>query len=226
MKIITIKIPSADSRLRSLSQKPFRLAKNWIKKRKIKSSKKSKINLTKLKIIFLTIVILLIYKFYKYCLIKVKNEENQNNNLKNYENNFLRRFQSFKNFSYDNTSFLEEYRNKILQLFSQKLSRNITSIDNLYIDYYLKFGNQLALFNKAIFYCEIIKCKKIFVHFFIHNTINDQQFNLSIEIAKKAEDYSNKLSTYYYPYYHFLLVRPENRFSIFKNEILRNLPFV
>jgi len=197
MKIITIKIPSVDSRLRSLSQKPFRLAKNWIKKRKIKSSRKSKINLTKLKIIFFTIVILLIYKFYKYCLIKVKNEENQNNNLKNYENNFLRRFQSFKNFSYDNTSFLEEYRNKILQLFSQKLSRNITSIDNLYIDYYLKFDNQLALFNKAIFYCEIIKCKNIFVHpysnFFIHNTINDQQFNLSIEIAKIAEDYSNKL---------------------------------
>ena len=230
MNIITLKIPSSSYLLKSLSQKPARLTKIWINSNKKQSSIKSKRKLAKFKIIFFVIVILLIYKFHKFCLIKEKSEENQNNGLKNYENRFLRYFNSLKTISYNNTSLLKEYRDKILKRFSRKLSKNITSIDNLYINYYLKFGNQLVLFNKAIFYCEIIKCKKIFVHpwnnFYIRHTINDQQFNLYIEKEKKREDYSNKLSAYYYPYYQFLFIKPENRFALFKGEILRNLPNV
>ena len=228
MKFITIKVLSSDSQ----SQKPSLLTKTWIKTTKKQSSIKFIKKLYKIKIIFFTIVILLIYKFYKYCSIKAEseNEENQNNSFMNSENDFLRYFQSLKNISYDNTSLLEEYRDNILKLFSKKLSKNITSIDNLYMDYYLKFGNHLAHFNKAIFYCEIIKCKKIFINpdnnIYIKNTIYDQQFNLSIEIAKKKEAYNNPLSTYYYPYYDFLFIKPENRFTIFKSEILRNLPKV
>jgi hypothetical protein len=228
MKFITIKVLSSDSQ----SQKPSLLTKTWIKTTKKQSSIKFIKKLYKIKIIFFTIVILLIYKFYKYCSIKAEseNEENQNNSFMNSENDFLRYFQSLKNISYDNTSLLEEYRDNILKLFSKKLSKNITSIDNLYMDYYLKFGNHLAHFNKAIFYCEIIKCKKIFINpdnnIYIKNTIYDQQFNLSIEIAKKKEAYNNPLSTYYYPYYDFLFIRPENSFTIFKSEILRNLPKV
>jgi len=227
MNIITIK---AESLFKNLSQKPTQLAKTLIKPHKKLSSINLQKKLTKMKIMFFTIVILLIFKFYKYCSIKAKEEENIINSFKKYENEFLRYFQSLKNISYDNTSFLKEYREKILEKFSKKLSKNVTSIDNLYLDYYLKFGNQLINFNKAIFYCEILKCKKIFVHplnnFFIHNTIYDQQFNLSIEIATKKEAYNNPLSKYYYPYYDFLFIKPENRFSIFKSEILRNLPKV
>ena len=228
MKFITIKVLSSDSP----SQKPSLFTKSWIKITKKQSSIKFIKKLYKIKIIFFTIVILLIYKFYKYCSIKAEseNEENQNNSFMNSENDFLRYFQSLKNISYDNTSLLEEYRDNILKLFSKKLSKNITSIDNLYMDYYLKFGNHLAHFNKAIFYCEIIKCKKIFINpdnnIYIKNTIYDQQFNLSIEKEKKKEAYNNPLSTYYYPYYDFLFIRPENRFTIFKSEILRNLPKV
>ena len=226
MKIITIKAPSSDS----TSQKPSLLTKTRIKSKKKQCSINLRKKLFKLKIIFFTIVILLIFKFYKYCSIKAENEENQNNSFMNAEKDFLRYFQSLKNISYDNTSLLEEYRDNILKLFSKKLSKNVTSIDNLYIDYYLKFGNQLVHFNKAIFYCEIIKCKKIFIsldnNLYIKNTIYDQQFNLSIEIAKKKEEYNNPLSTYYYPYYDFLFIKPENRFTIFKSEILRNLPKV
>ena len=179
---------------------------------------------------FFTFFILFVNKFNKYCLMIEKNEENQKNIMKNNENNYLNYFQSLKNISYNNTSFLKKYRKKILKFFSKKLSKKIASIDNLYIDYILYFGNQLVLFNKAIFYCEIIKCKKIFLHplnnLYIHNTINDKEFNLSIEIAKSPTDYNNKLSTYYYPYYEFLFIKPENRFSVFKKEILGNLPYV
>ena len=161
MNIITIK---AESLFKNLSQKPTQLAKTLIKPHKKLSSINLQKKLTKIKIMFFTIIILLIFKFYTYCSIKTKEEENVINSFKKYENEFLRYFQSLKNISYDNTSFLKEYREKILEKLSKKLSKNVTSIDNLYLDYYLKFGNQLINFNKAIFYCEILKCKKIFVH--------------------------------------------------------------
>ena len=221
MKITTNKKKSVITHLRKLSKRRAKRKITLIKSYKKHSSKKFQRKFTKLKVILFTIVILLIYEYYKYSLIKEKNEENQNNDLKNYENNFFSYFKSLKNISYNNSSFLEEYRDRILKKFSQKLSKNITSLDNIYIDYFLKFGNQLVLFNKAIFYCEIIKCKKIFVHpwnnIYIRNTIYDEQFNLSIEIAKNYDDFKNKLSTYYYPYYNFLFIKPENRFPLFKN---------
>ena len=212
------------------SKKPSRPAKIWIKLHKECSSINFQRKSTIFKLIFFTIIMLLINEYYKDSLVKEKEEENRIKGIKNYENNFLKNFQSLINISYDNISFLNEYRDKILKLFSKKLSKHVTSIDTLYIDYNLRFGNQLVLINKAIFYCEIIKCKKIFVsswdQFFINNTIYDKQFNLSIEIAKNYEDYINKLSTYYYPYYEFLFIKPENRFPLFKNEILGNLPQV
>ena len=87
MKFITIKVLSSDSP----SQKPSLLTKTWIKTTKKQSSIKFIKKLYKIKIIFFTIVILLIYKFYKYCSIKAEseNEENQNNSFMNSENDFL-----------------------------------------------------------------------------------------------------------------------------------------
>ena len=226
MNNITIRLQPSSSFRRS-TEKSVPLAETLHSLNK----KRSSINFAILKIVFFAIFILFIYIYYKYYRVKEKIEEEEIKTSKDSEDGFLIYFQSLKNISLNDTSMLNEYRDKILKLFSKKLlSKNATSIDNLYIDYPLKFGNQLVLFNKAIFYCEIIKCKKIFVpswnNLFIENTINDQQFNLSIEIAKKSKDYHNSISNYYYPYYEFLLVKPENRFSVFKSEILRNLPNV
>ena len=83
--------------------------------------------------------------------------------------------------------------------------------------------------NKVIFYCEILKCKKVILepnnNVYIKNTINDEKFNLTIEIAQPNTDYTQDfVSNYYNPYYHFLVINPENRFSLFKNEMLKNLP--
>ena len=103
---------------------------------------------------------------------------------------------------------------------------------NVYLDYYLKFGNALIALNKAIFYCEIIGCKKIFVpiynNYYIRNTIHDDKYNLTIEVVKSKDinkkKYNNNITKYFSPYYYFLGVKPENRFSVFKKEILKNLP--
>ena len=100
------------------------------------------------------------------------------------------------------------------------------------MNYQIRFGNQIAAFNKVLFYCEIIKCKKIIVgkhnNIYIRNTINDSKFNLTIEIAKSEVNYTNDFVTNYYPhpYYYFLEIRPENKVPVFRDEMLRNLPEV
>jgi hypothetical protein len=101
---------------------------------------------------------------------------------------------------------------------------------NIFLDYYLKLGNALIALNKAIFYCEIIKCKKILVpnynNYYIRHNIKDDKHNLTIEVVNSVENIKEKdyITKYYSPYYYFLGIKPENRFSVFKNEILSNLP--
>lgn len=137
-------------------------------------------------------------------------------------------FTFLKNFTYEN---ITKDRELSLKIISQITHKNITSLDNLYFDYSLNLGNALIALNKAIFYCEIIKCKKIFVpkknNFFIRNTINDDEYNLTIEVINSTEHINKNIyiSKYYSPYFYFLGIKPENRFSVFKKEILKNLPF-
>ena len=104
-------------------------------------------------------------------------------------------------------------------------------MSNIFLDYYLKFGNALIALNKAIFYCEIIKCKKIYIqknnNYYIRNTIKDDKYNLIIEEIDSPNNIKNinYISKYFFPYYYFLGIKPEIRFSVFKNEILSNLPY-
>ena len=113
----------------------------------------------------------------------------------------------------------------MLKIFSKNSKRSVTSVDKIYINYILKFGNQLILLNKDIFYCEIIKCKKKLLHknnnVYIRNTINDDKFNLTIGV-RKSPDYINSkdfISKYYpHPYYYFLEIRPKNKFYLLKKK--------
>ena len=186
-----------------------------------------------IKIIFITLFILsrLLYLIKSLNRSKIKKEEE--NNKKKGEKIFLKYFKSLKRISYHNKSLLSKYRKIILDIFSKNAQKNISFINNIYINYGLKFGNQLILLNKVIFYCEIIKCKKIILHennnIYIRNTINDDKFNLTIGTRKSPNDInSNDLISLYYPhpYYRFLEIRPKNKFYIFKNEILKNIPFI
>ena len=90
----------------------------------------------------------------------------------------------------------------------------------------------LISLNKAIFYCEILKCKKLLLRknnsAYIRNIINDKKYGLIIEEINSSIIINNEnlLSNYYNPYYDFLGIKPNNRLYVFKNEILRNLPFI
>ena len=141
-------------------------------------------------------------------------------------------YKSLKNVSYENITLLNEYRNILLKIFSRNSHKNLTEIDNIYMDYFGRFGNKLVVFNKVFFYCEIIKCKKIILekdnNIYIRNKINDRQFNLTIEMAKPGINYIKDSIFNYYPnpFSEFLEIKPENRFSVFRDEMLRNLPNV
>ena len=139
-------------------------------------------------------------------------------------------YKSLKFVSYENFSLLHKYRNTILKIFSRNSHKNVTEVDNIYMDYQVRFGNQLIVFNKVLFYCEILKCKKIILrrdnNIYIRNMIKDEHFNLTIELAKPGINYDNDSITNYNPnpYFNFLGIKPDNRLSVIRDEMMRNLP--
>ena len=102
---------------------------------------------------------------------------------------------------------------------------------NIYYDFTFSFGNQLAAFNKLIFYCEIIHCSKIYLseenNLFINHTLYDKEHNLKIQVG--LDDFFNvqvlsSISPEFF--YDFYTLKIDNRVDIFKKEILNNLPKV
>ena len=89
----------------------------------------------------------------------------------------------------------------------------------------------MILLNKAIFYCEILKCKRMIlnknIYWFITNNTVDTNNNMIIELGD-IQNYRNKSGIIidntnnfflYYGYY-----RPQYRINIIKDQILQNLP--
>ena len=123
----------------------------------------------------------------------------------------------------------EKLRKEMLRILSRITHKKNFSLDNVYIADYNRLGNALIALNRVIFYCEILKCKRIFVNKcylkFIKNTIYDEKYNLTIEYL--SQDKRKNLTSLFrwpYPYYLTLKRRPENRFEVIKEEILKNLP--
>lgn len=87
------------------------------------------------------------------------------------------------------------------------------------------------MLNKAIFYCEILQCKRMIlnrnIYWFITNDTIDTNNNMTIELGD-LNDYENKSNILidntnnYFWYFEFY--RPEFRVEIFRNQILQNLP--
>ena len=129
-----------------------------------------------------------------------------------------------------NDPLIEKERNIILN--SYFFTTNKTDIV-IYFDMGFPFGNQIAAFNKMLFYCEIIKCKKIKLmednKMYINHTLYDKDYNITIEIADfnyflAEHDYITNLSpNFFFDFFNF---KVENRLDIIKQEIVNNLPKV
>ena len=157
---------------------------------------------------------------------KIKEKEDYNNFLK------------YKDRPKDpNDPLIQKEKSDILKKFESNIRQKINPYNlSIYLDRKFNFGNQLTVLNKLIFYCEIIRCKKIILekdnNVYIKNTIYDKEYDLKIEVSE-GDDITNYFTEkgFYYMtfldnffYYTTYNLRLENRFSIFKDEILKNLP--
>lgn len=123
--------------------------------------------------------------------------------------------------------FIKE-KDDIFSKYSYNVDEEIKSGMTIFNDLNYNFGNQLLIFNKLIYYCEIIKCKSIILDnnngLYIKNKIFYKEYNMTIKVRnKKSKDYVLSNLDYYF-YYTTYNLKLESRFDVFKNEILNNLP--
>ena len=116
----------------------------------------------------------------------------------------------------------------MFQILSGLSKRKITSLNDVYFTYYYKLGNLLIAINKVIFYCEILQCKRIILNRnilnFFKNVIYDKNYDLLIEPETKAKNFNSRSAFHWpHPYYTVLGVNPENRFDVFKEEMLTHI---
>jgi hypothetical protein len=124
-------------------------------------------------------------------------------------------------------------KNEFHNIINRNKKENISKIDSLYIIGKYKFGNFLICLNKAILFCEFFFCKRIIIqsnqNIFINNKIYYHKHNLTIEPNHNFTSNDNSLSLYLtFIYYklNFSSLGNVNRFYIFREEILNNLPKV
>ena len=192
------------------------------------------------------------FKVNKKKLYNISNKKNKNdifiNPFVENEKKIYNYFLSLKKMPKDKHSpIIEKEKNDIFENISANVGTFITSLNEIYFNNINRFGNGLILLNKLIFYCEILGIKKILLNkdnnLYINKSIYDKEYNLSIEINNNMNIENQNVildqlenpvisqfytSSNYFPnlFYIFFNLRIENRFNVFKNEILNNLPKV
>ena len=120
--------------------------------------------------------------------------------------------------------------NNITNALQQVIKKRINYIDSLYIIGSFNFGNYIICLNNAIILCEFFHCKRIITQsnkkIFINKTIFYQKYNLTIEKNQTFIPNNNSfgLDLYFLYELNFSSLGNVNRFHIFRDEILNNLP--
>ena len=147
---------------------------------------------------------------------------------KDKEKEDIKIYQNFLDFpKYKNDFLIQKERKDILQKYyhNSEINKEI----NIKFDMNFHFGNQLTAFNKLIFYCEIIHCKRIIINpenkMYIRNNIYDNEYNMTIQIGNNENIQVDRITHLNFNFfYDFYNLKVENRFNVFKNEILNNIP--
>ena len=180
------------------------------------------INFNKLKIILLILL-------YKYDLFKYYNCKWSYNYFLDTERFYFKKYLSYQNIeSCKNYSLIEEEKNNIIHFLYRDIGKKFIFLDNIiYIDE-MNLGNSLIALNNLIFFCEIIKCKNIYLekkHFwFIRKKININNNNFSLSIKEYIINKTNE--TLYRTNKLFatkFIFRTDIRINLIRNEIMRNL---
>ena len=119
-----------------------------------------------------------------------------------YENEikFFHFFQKLKKMPKNMSSpIVQKEKRDIFTNISNSIGMNVSSIDEIHLRTEFRFGNELIIINKLIFYCELIGVKKIIINkdnnLYINSTIYDKEYNLTIEINKN-DDYNSNITDY------------------------------
>ena len=131
---------------------------------------------------------------------------------------------------FSNQNNIQKEKKNLIDFLSNNIKERLEEISSIYLDYKCNFGNQLILLNKAIFFCEILNCKRIIlnkkIYWFIKNKIIYKKYNMIIEVGEESQ-YKNEnllIDKSSNIFWYFNLIFPHFRMEIIKEEILNNLP--
>ena len=236
-----------------------------LSKKRYKRERKNKINTFKIKsfLHYLILIIFILLLFYitkiiiKDKIIQIFEEKN-NPEIINYKGSKVNRkklIEDYLSITPENdenklkekgilykTLYLDEYpHNKKkrleikLKFISQMKNNKAKKIDIFYMKNNYKLGNSIISLNNAIFYCEIIGCKKIFLRddkidrkWLLKNPIYIKKLDITIMFGKANCNDDNVLclkDEYWNPLYPEI-VKPQIRTQYIKEELLSNLPKV
>ena len=129
-----------------------------------------------------------------------------------------------------NNQMLLMEKKELLDFISLTVGKKITFVKCIFIGNNQRFGNKIRTIYKIIFYCHILRCKKIFLDkkkvWFIKNKIVDKKYKIIIvpeggKNIKFCKTIIDNTSNFYY-YSKFII--HEKRIDLLKKEILINLP--
>ena len=135
----------------------------------------------------------------------------------------------------NNSSLINEEKQHFLGYFNVNTSKTPIFTTSI------RFGNQIPILNKVLFYSEILGYNYIILNkndfWFIKNTIYIEKYNLTIEVddinlskKKTINKYINNINYniihFQEFYYYFFKIKPEIRINYLREELLSYLPSV
>ena len=150
------------------------------------------------------------------------------------KSSFKKYIYKLENIHFLNNSIFLNNKEKLLEILSKNIGKNVTFVRNIFIGTKTSFENLLIILTKIISYCKMLDCKKIILDkknfWFISNKINIKNnkygFNIRVDNKLNIQDLNiiidNTLNTIFYFNYN----NPQNEINILKKEILKNLPKV
>jgi hypothetical protein len=124
-----------------------------------------------------------------------------------------------------NKKILPMEKNELLKFISKSVGKKIRSVKSIFIGNYLRFGNKLILIYKVIFYCQILRCKKVFLDktdtWFIKRKIINKKYKMIIvpEEEKNLYNYQTIIDKTDNFFYYKGYINYQKRIDLLKNEI-------
>jgi len=133
--------------------------------------------------------------------------------------------------NHNNLKIINNIKHLLFNELFKKVKKNLTYVDFLYIKGQARLGNYFICINNAIIFCELLGCKKIIFeknnNAFIKRKIFYKKYKFSIESNQAFNCINNNsliIDKWFFFYLNFSCLGKVNRFNLFKEEVLNNLP--